>query len=134
MSFPTRLVLFLAALTMIGIGATIALAPHVLYSQPDGSMPGDIVLASDLRSSGSFLLVCGLIVLSAGFGLIARRAALSLAAIAFLSYGLGRVLSFVMDGIPNATILTAAGVEWVLGLATLATLWVTRPSAAGRAL
>lgn len=129
MTIPTRILLFLAAITLIGVGGMIALAPELMYAGPGMAMPDNIVLTSDIRASGTFLLTCGMTVLAAAAGLIARRFALIISAIAFLSYGMGRVLSLGLDGMPDAKILTAAGIEWALGLAALAVLWSTRTRA-----
>lgn len=127
MILPIRIILFLAAATLVGIGGMIAFMPHVVYGAANGGLPDDILLRSDIRSAGSLLLAFGICVFAAGLRMIPVRFALLVSAIAFLSYGMGRLLSLGLDGMPGPSIYVIAGLEWTLGLAALAGLFLLRP-------
>jgi len=124
MTLSIRIFLFLAAATLVGIGATIAFVPHVIYA--DGGMPDNLMAVSDIRSAGSLLLTLGVCVFAAGLRLIPVRFALIVSAITFLSYGMGRVLSVGLDGFSGSSIFAIAGLEWALGIAALGALFVLR--------
>lgn len=128
MTLPIRIFLFFAAMVLVGIGTTLAFAPHLIYSGIEGGMPASVMLISDIRSAGVLLLTLGVCVFAAGLRMVPTRFALVVLAIAALSYGIGRFVSFALDGVPGPSIYFIAGIEWALGILALGALFSLRTS------
>ncbi|MYM57014.1 DUF4345 domain-containing protein [Thalassovita mangrovi] len=115
--------LFLSSTVLLLVGLMLSFAPDVMYASSGHSLPDMTLLRSDLRSGGMVLLVCGLFVLWSALRGSRIELALLISALAFLGYGLGRVVSLGFDGAPDATLATVMAIEWALGLAALVLLW-----------
>ena len=68
------------------------------------------------------LVVAGLIILTSLWITHLRPYAWFLAALIYLSYGIARVVGFGIDGMPHASIVSAAVIEIILGMISLAML------------
>lgn len=119
----TRLFLFLSAAILLLVGTMLSFVPDVLYASSGQALPDMVLLRSDLRSGGMLLLIIGAGVLWSALTLRNMRLALGLSALAYLGYGLGRIVSIFFDGPPDATLLLVIGIEWGFGLIALALLW-----------
>ena len=77
---------------------------------------GNISLLNDYRGMGGLMFGSGLIIFSGVF--IPRMAFTSsvVAAVVYLTFSLGRVLSIVSDGLPFEGLIKATVVELILGL------------------
>ena len=115
---PSKLVralLFVSGLVAVVIGATILLAPeslHASYGTELGAAPS---LLSEIRAPGGALLAAGLLVLAGAFVTRLSFAALAVAATVYLSYGLSRLVSMALDGVPDSGLVAATVIELVLG-------------------
>jgi len=72
------------------------------------------------------LVLFGLVMLAAVVIPRIRTVALWAAAILYLSYGLGRIVSVVLDGVPHVNLLAALAIEIVVGLLCLYVLRARR--------
>lgn len=115
MPLSQRFFLLLAGLAAMMIGAVILLAPIALHATTGSDLTGQISLLSEVRAPGGFLVVCGALILAGAFVSSLTFAATLVATLAFLSYGLSRLLSLALDGIPAPTLVSAMIVELVLG-------------------
>lgn len=119
MTIATRIFLGSASAVMFAVGGMLTFAPQALYPQSEGVLVADLVLSSDMRSGGTLLLVCAGFLAFAALRAVHLKPALALAALAYLGYGLGRVISFAIDGQINATLVAIAGAEWGIGIAAV---------------
>ena len=85
-------------------------------------MGGNATLANELKAPAGALLVAGLLMFAGALRLKFAVISLTTAAIVYLSYGAARVLSIAVDGIPHSGMVSAAGIEIVIGAVCLITL------------
>ena len=120
--FFVRLVLVVSGLTAIAITATILVAPGAFYSGYGIDLSGNATLANELKAPAGALLVAGLVIMTGVFRRAFAIASLATATIVYLSYGISRVTSIVLDGMPHDGMVWAAGIELVIGGACLLSL------------
>lgn len=112
-----RLVLGVSALVLIVVGAASAFTPALFYAGFGIEVEGSTALASELRATGVALLLLGLAV---AVGAIWRRwvfPAAVVAALVLVGYAIGRIISAIADGAPDASVAFAGIAELVLGAA-----------------
>ena len=115
----TPIVLVLGGLILVLVGALVTFTPQTMF-EPNGiDIGADPNLLSEIRAPGGLLLVSGLIITLGGFKQSLRTFALSLSVLVYLSYGLTRVWSVIVDGAPAASIQGALAIELVVGLISL---------------
>jgi hypothetical protein len=111
MKISTRNFLALSATILFAVGVMLTFFPQMMYH----SLPGEVILRSDIRSAGTVLLLgAGCVGIAAAMG-IQGLAALILSALLYLGYGLGRIVSAMLDGSMTPTLVTVTAVEWVMG-------------------
>ncbi len=120
--YGSRSILALAGLIAVAIAATILFAPGAFYAGYGIELSGNPTLANELKAPSGMLLVTGLIM----FAGVARREwvvpSLATATVVYLSYGIARLTSIALDGVPHSGMVSAAVIELVIGVICLATL------------
>lgn len=117
-----RLVLAFSGLVAVAIAATILAAPQAFYGSYGIEVVGNATLVNELKAPAGTLLIAGLLMFAGVFRASFAVVSLATATAVYLSYGLSRVLSIVVDGIPHSGIVSAAGIEIVIGVICLLTL------------
>ena len=112
-----KLTLVLSGLMAAGIGLTILAAPQVLHESVGIARVDDVNLLNEVKASGGLLLASGLFALAGAIRARLALPAMIVSAMVYLSYGLSRLVSVVVDGLPNDAILQTIGLE--LAVATL---------------
>ena len=130
-SIAIRLVLFLSALIAIVIAATILFAPDFFYAGYGIEISGNATLVNELKAPAGALLVAGLIMSAGVFRTGFAVVSLTTATIVYLSYGMSRVMSIVVDGVPHGSMVSAAGIELVIGAVCFVALLHARRVNAG---
>ena len=128
--FATRVVLFLSALIAVAIAATILVAPDAFYAGYGIEVGGNATLANELKAPAGALLVAGLLMFAGVFRSGLAVISLAIATAVYLSYGLGRVISIAIDGLPHSGMIGAAVIELVIGAICLVTLLRVRRATA----
>ena len=128
--YTTRLVLLLSGIVAVAIAGTILTAPDVFYAGYGIQVGGNATLANELKAPAAALLVAGLLMFAGVFRSRFVVASLVTATLVYLSYGLGRVVSIAIDGLPHSGMVGAAGIEIVIGAVCLMTLLHVRSSRA----
>lgn len=114
-AYLLRGLLLLSGLLAIAIGGSILFNPIGFHASSGLSLPADTNLLSELRAPGGALLSSGLIIgLGAWFRSLEVTAIL-LSALVYLSYGLSRIFSMYVDGMPAENLLIATFVELAIG-------------------
>lgn len=117
-----RLVLLIAGLVAIVIAATILVAPEGFYAAYGIELAGNTNLTNELKAPAGVLLVAGLLMLGGVFREQLTSVSLTVAAAIYLPYGLSRLLSFALDGVPNSALVSAAIFEIAVGAVCLLAL------------
>ena len=111
-----KVILFISGLIAIGIGATILIVPVEFYASSGINLNGDISLLNEIRASGGMILVIGLIIMSGVFVTRLTYTATFISMLLYLTYGLSRVLSIIIDGMPVDALVQVVVLEIVIGL------------------
>lgn len=120
-STGTRILLFVAGLILLLVGTGVLVLPHGFYESSGTILGSEPSLLSEIRASGGLLLACGIVVLFAAFRSSIHKQALVLSALVFLAYGVARLASMVIDGMPSTSLVISAGIELLIGaLCTIA--------------
>lgn len=115
-SKTVKAILLISGIIATVIGGAILAVPTAFYATY-GIEPGaNVNLLNEMRASGGGLLASGILILSGVF--VARMSFTSLvvSTLLYLSYGLSRVLSMVMDGVPIEGLVQSAVLEIIIGL------------------
>lgn len=110
-----KVILFVLALILVIFGAWRLLDPIGFYDFSGLELPDIAGLLSEVRGAGGVIMVCGLIVALGAVRHAWSRTAVVLAAVVFLSLGLGRLLGIALDGFPGANVIQGMVIELVFG-------------------
>lgn len=128
MTFPETngtlrsVVLWVAGLIAVAIGAAIFLAPGAVYAGNGIELGSDPSLLSETRAPAGALFACGLVIVAGAQSPRFTFTSLWLATVLYLAYGSSRVVSLLVDGAPALGLVVAAVVELAVGVACLACL------------
>lgn len=112
-----RSLLVLSGLIAIGIGASILFAPAQFHASHGIELAADASLLSEVRAPGGALLALGVLMAVGAFVRTFTFASTSIAAAVYLAYGTSRLVSFALDGLPDAGLVGATAIELVIGAA-----------------
>ena len=121
-SHMVKLTLALSALVAVGFAGTILFAPEVFYAGYGIEVGGDATLVNELKAPAGALLVAGLLMFAGVFRTELVVVSLTTASVVYLSYGLSRLMSMAIDGLPHSSLVSAAGIELGIGAACLLAL------------
>ncbi|GAB1263038.1 DUF4345 domain-containing protein [Aurantivibrio plasticivorans] len=119
-------ILVVAGVLAIAIGASILLNPIGFHASSGIQLPGDSSLLSEVRAPGGTLMVAGVLMTVGAFVASLQTMATVIGALVYLSYGVSRVLSMFLDGLPSDSLVAATAIELVIGLACVGYLALTR--------
>lgn len=115
-SYITKGLLLTSGVLAAGIAATILFAPNAFYSSYGIDIGSNVSLTNELKAPAGVLLIAGLLMLSGVFRAEFAATSLATATVTYLSYGLSRVLSMAIDGVPNGALVSAAVLEIAIGV------------------
>lgn len=110
----TKIVLLLSGLIVAGIGFAILIFPAQFYATNGIDLGGDPSLFNEVRASGGALVGVGGLILA---GLCSPKLvsfSLSVSTVMYGAYGMSRLLSMVIDGLPHPGIIGATAVELIV--------------------
>lgn len=116
LSRGARSALAVSGLVLLAVGVPILLGPLAYQAGMGVALPNDPTLLSDLRAMAGSLIGFGLLLVAGArwsrrFG---HGAAIG-GAVLYLSYGLGRLLSMAVDGLPSGALIGSAAIELLVG-------------------
>ena len=117
-----------ADLEEIAVGGMIQISPVGFYATNNIDIGGNVNLLSEIRASSGSLLAYGVLIFTGAFVSQLTFTSMVLATLLFLSYGLSRFASMVIDGMPVDSLIGAGVVEVLVGLSCLFCLWKYRNS------
>lgn len=118
-----RLVLAISGVVLAWVGIAVLFYPDTFAAANGVLLPDDPSTLSEFRAPGGLLLASAAFVLLAVVRTRHVQAALVLAAAVFGSYGIARLVGFLVDGAPSTALLQAMAAEWCLGIICVVT-WV----------
>lgn len=120
----SRWILGLSGVVLLAIGASILLAPVAYQANMGVELPHEPTLLSDMRAMGGGLMGIGLLILVGALWRPLSAFAAIAGAVLYGSYGLARVLSMLVDGLPSDTLVGSAALELLIGsISTAIVLW-----------
>ena len=114
-SYGTRGLLLASGLIAAGIAAMILFAPNAFYGGYGIEIGANVSLANELKAPAGVLLLAGLLMLAGVFRSEFAIPSLATATAVYLSYGLSRILSMAIDGVPHSGLVSAAVIEIAIG-------------------
>ena len=110
-----KVYLFVAGLVLTIVGGLTTFNPVNIKANEGIQIAGNASALNDVRSFGMLLLASALLFFIGSFKCSLRKSATISSFLIFLSLGLGRLLSILLDGMPSDGIVKATGLELVLG-------------------
>jgi len=111
-----KTILIISGLIASGIGAAILFAPVEFYATYGIVLGDNFSLLNEIRASGGALFASGVLITSGAFVDKLAFTAVVVSTLLYLSYGLSRVLSIMVDGMPADELVQATVIEIVTGL------------------
>jgi len=112
-----KIILIISGLIASGIGAAILFSPVDFYATYGIELGDNLNLLNEIRAPGAALLTSGILIMSGAFIDKLTFTAVVVSTLLFLSYGLSRVMSIAIDGMPIEGLVQAAALEIIIGLA-----------------
>ncbi|MEM9081043.1 MAG: DUF4345 domain-containing protein [Verrucomicrobiota bacterium] len=106
--------LLVSGAILLAIGAAILLTPEAFHAGNGIVLEKNASLMSEIRAPGALLFACGLLILVGSFRNNLRSQALFSATLVYGSFGLSRLLSMGLDGMPSSGIVGATIIELVI--------------------
>lgn len=121
-----KTILIVSGLIASGVGSVILFSPVAFYATYGIELGGNFSLLNEIRAPGGALLASGILIFSGAFVNRLAFTAVIVSALLYMSYGLSRVLSMAIDGMPAEGLVQAAVLEIVTGLACIFALVIYR--------
>jgi len=119
----TSLFLGCAALLLLAIGGTILFIPHLFYASDGIILGNNPSLLSEIRAPGGLLASSGFLILLGVFRAHFRSLSITLTTLVYGTFGLSRLVGFILDGMPSNSLVIATGVELTVAVIGLVLLW-----------
>ncbi|GAB5500101.1 MAG: hypothetical protein PsegKO_24120 [Pseudohongiellaceae bacterium] len=103
--------LILAGFVLVVIGSYIGLAPDLYFASFNAGALPPTSFQSELRGMGGGLMVFGVLALFAARVERIELTALTAVTLVFAAFACFRVISLVIDGLPDAAVLLALAIE-----------------------
>ena len=112
-----KVILAVSGLILLGVGSATLFAPEAFLGTSGINLGGQASLFSEIRAAGGALLLSGILILSGIFIPRMTFTSMVIAIAMFLSYGVARILSMSVDGLPDTAIVGATVLEMVIAFA-----------------
>jgi len=124
-----KTILFISGLIAVGVGGGILFMPVAFHATTGIDLGANASLLSEVRAPGGALLTSGILIMLGAFIKKLTFTATLVSALFYLSYGLSRILSMLLDGMPADELVQATILEMIIGLLCLFALVKYRESA-----
>ncbi|WP_255527040.1 DUF4345 domain-containing protein [Nodosilinea sp. LEGE 07088] len=120
--------LAVSGVILLLVGTATLLQPYAFFATEGIKLGNDPGLLSEIRAPGGLLIGCAIAILLGTCRQMITQAPLMLNAIVYGSFGLSRLLSMVLDGLPSAPLMGATAVELVIGGVCVVSLLRLKPN------
>ncbi|MDW3648268.1 MAG: DUF4345 domain-containing protein [Bacteroidia bacterium] len=107
--------LILSSIIGLYVGVGLLFFPISFQAQSEIILGDNISLLSDTRASGTVIVFASLLILLGIFRIAWTYISLLVSSLIFLSYGIGRILSLLLDGMPSQGLFVAMILELLIG-------------------
>jgi hypothetical protein len=114
-----KTILIISGLIATGIGGAILFTPVAFQASAGIDLGGNISLLSEIRRLGGALLASGILIMLGAFVAKLTFTSTVISIMIYLSYGISRILSMAIDGMPAEVLVMATVVEIIIGLVSL---------------
>ena len=111
----TKSVLVVAGIIACLVGAATMIVPVETEAGLGITIGHDVSLLNEMRSSGGGLMGAGIVIVAGALIAELTYAAALLGTLTYFGYGLARVLSMLIDGIPDPRLLLIVSIEIAVG-------------------
>ena len=118
-----RILLLSGALTAIVLAFAILLVPGPFYAGYEINTAGQVSLLNELKAPALLILIAGRTQAAGVWRPGWMRQGTMAGAVLFLSFGLSRTFSILIDGLPSAGLLWVLAAEMALGMLFALALW-----------
>lgn len=113
-----KALLIFSGLFATGIGAVTLFAPVEAFGKLGIDLGGQINLLSFIRAAGgAFVATSGIVIILGVFVAKLTFTSTMIATLMFLSFGIARIFSMAIDGMPADVVVAAIVLEMIIGLA-----------------
>lgn len=118
-----RTSLVISGLILLVVGSLLLLDPALMHASNGVDLGRDPNLLSEVRAPGGALLALGALIVAGAFLPRITYTASLVAALVYGAYGLSRLVSMAIDGMPGSGLVITAGLELVIGAVNFLLLW-----------
>ena len=118
--------LVIAGLLLLAIGGAILLAPHAFHGTNGITLSESPNLLSEIRAPGGLLASSGIVILVGAFRRELQSRAVQLSTLVYGSFGVARLISMALDGMPSSSIIGATLLELIVAFIGVVILWRRR--------
>lgn len=111
-----KLFLIISGLLLTFIGGATLFAPVAMKASAGIDISNNISIINDIRATSALILVIALITLLGAFVKKLTFTSSLISFLLFLSLGIGRSMSILIDGLPVDGLIKATGLEFILGI------------------
>lgn len=109
-------ILIVSGLMLIVIGCAILYTPVAFFAASGIDLGRDINLLNEIRPPGGALLASGILIMSGAFVAELTFTSLVVSILIYLSYGISRILSMSIDGMPTGILVFVTVMEIIIGM------------------
>jgi hypothetical protein len=118
-----KALLIVAGLSGIAVGGALLFQPVAFEASAGIHLGEDVNMLSEVRAPGGALLAGGVVIFLGAFIPTLTYTSVLLGTLFFLSYGLSRTFSMIVDGVPTTSLVMATVAEVVIGVLSIAILF-----------
>lgn len=107
--------LWIAGLIAITIGIGIMLFPVEFHATSGITLQGPASLMSEIRAPAGVLVVGGILIITGAYSAAMTFTSVVIGALIYLGYGVPRLISIALDGVPTPNLIAATAVELIGG-------------------
>jgi len=112
-----KTILLISGLIAAGIGGAILFIPEAFHATNGINLEGKISLLNEIKAGGGGLFAVGVLIMLGAFVSKLSFTSAIVSTLLYLSYGLSRIMSIMIDGMPAEGLVGAAGLEIMIGIA-----------------
>ncbi len=118
-SIAAKIFLVVSGLIGIVIGGALLFFPVAFHASSGISLGDNVNLLSETRAPGGTLVAAGALIALGAFNPRTAPTSFLISSLFYLSYGVSRLYSLFVDGIPHSSLVVAMGCEIAIGLLSL---------------
>jgi hypothetical protein len=118
-----KALLIVAGLSGIVVGGALLFQPIAFQASAGIRLQKDVNILSEVRAPGGALLAGGVVILAGAFLPALTYTSVLFSALFFLSYGVSRILSMIVDGLPTTSLIMATIAEVIIGAVSIVILF-----------